>query len=1214
MTCYLGILQVQAQNQQITDYQFGASQGIYIPLSNATPLPEVNKDNGFENNLPIGFSFRYAGSNYNRFAVSSNGFITLGAYITDLDQSYPFNALILELNGKRPVIAPLWDDLDMSSGSVSYKTEGISGNQVLTIEWLNAQWNNQGNDAAISFQVKLYEIGGKIEFTYRQEAGAISDPSASIGITRPSTCSVDYLLLDNASDTPILSHTNATHNISTKPANGQVYSFSLPSPVLKVVEKTPNGSLEVDSRTLGFGLLSGQNSVTKIITIENKGNLPLELSNISLMGDGFSIEGSIPNTIAPGDSAEVMLKYDYNENNDGKLCFNTNDPLNRYEFMFLKGFQFPRFAAASGTFIPLFNATNANISTNSLIAGLAKNINIGFDFNYLGQTYSQIDIAADGYLVLGGSFSSISFPNNNLFNFAGIPIIAPLWDDLDMSNGVVSYKTEGYFGNHVLTVEWLNATWNDQASGPGISFQVKLYEADGKIEFIYNQEAGVLSNPSASIGITSTGNGNTGYVSLNNASDTPTISSTIENRKINTKPANGQIYTFFSPNPVLKVVEKTPNGSQEVNYSTVGFGIFNGQNSVTKTITIENEGSLPLELSNINLTGDGFSIEGNMPNTIAPGSSADITLKYDYNENNEGQIRFNTNDPDNLYMFMLLKGFLLPQFTASSGTFTPLTNATNANLSNNSILTSLAKNINIGFNFNYLGESYDQLDIAADGYLTLGDNISSISFSGNSLFNFAGNPIIAPLWDNLDMSSGVVSYKTEGTPGNQVFTVEWLNVQWGSQASAADISFQVKLYEADGRIEFIYQQEAGVLSNPSASIGITSTGRGNTGYLSLNNASNAPIVSHIIENRNINTKPATGQTYTFTPNLPTILTIDSFTPNQAMEGTTVTITGSNFSSIVANNTVKFNGVAAIVTSATATEIQTSVPTNATTGKITVEVDGKTTTSANDFVVIQPSSPPTITGFTPNQASVGTNVTITGTNFSNNPSTNIVRFNGILATVTSATPTQIQTSVPTGATTGRITVEVGLETATSTTDFIVTSLPTVTSFSSNENQIHSNVTIKGTNFSPIATNNTVKFNGTVATVISATATEIKTSVPTNATTGKITVEVHGKTATSANDFTISTSAATSLPDKLKRTQLMLFPNPVNDDLTIEVKGKISNSQVKIKVLDQQGKTVLSSKKNLVNGHLTLPMQTLPSGTYLVKISLGHETVIRRVVKL
>lgn len=78
--------------------------------------------------------------------------------------------------------------------------------------------------------------------------------------------------------------------------------------------------------------------------------------------------------------------------------------------------------------------------------------------------------------------------------------------------------------------------------------------------------------------------------------------------------------------------------------------------------------------------------------------------------------------------------------------------------------------------------------------------------------------------------------------------------------------------------------------------------------------------------------------------------ITSFTPTSGPIGSTVTISGTNFSATPANNIVNFNGTAATVTASTSTSITTTVPTGATTGKITVTVGGFTATSAGNFTV------------------------------------------------------------------------------------------------------------------------------------------------------------------------------------------------------------------------------------------------------------------------
>jgi len=84
----------------------------------------------------------------------------------------------------------------------------------------------------------------------------------------------------------------------------------------------------------------------------------------------------------------------------------------------------------------------------------------------------------------------------------------------------------------------------------------------------------------------------------------------------------------------------------------------------------------------------------------------------------------------------------------------------------------------------------------------------------------------------------------------------------------------------------------------------------------------------------------------------------------------------------------------------------------------------------------PSPVPTITSFSPAFANAGASITITGTNFDPTPANNIVKFNGAMATVMASTATSITVTVPSGGSTGLITVQVGCNTASSAANFIV----------------------------------------------------------------------------------------------------------------------------------------------------------------------------------
>ncbi|HEY0378931.1 MAG TPA: IPT/TIG domain-containing protein, partial [Pyrinomonadaceae bacterium] len=75
------------------------------------------------------------------------------------------------------------------------------------------------------------------------------------------------------------------------------------------------------------------------------------------------------------------------------------------------------------------------------------------------------------------------------------------------------------------------------------------------------------------------------------------------------------------------------------------------------------------------------------------------------------------------------------------------------------------------------------------------------------------------------------------------------------------------------------------------------------------------------------------------------------------------------------------------------------------------------------------------------------------------------------------------------------------------------------FTPNTGPVGTEVTIYGTGFSAVASQNVVKFNGTAATVVSATTTKLVTKVPTAATTGPISVTRSASTATSSTSFVV-----------------------------------------------------------------------------------------------
>ncbi len=237
-------------------------------------------------------------------------------------------------------------------------------------------------------------------------------------------------------------------------------------------------------------------------------------------------------------------------------------------------------------------------------------------------------------------------------------------------------------------------------------------------------------------------------------------------------------------------------------------------------------------------------------------------------------------------------------------------------------------------------------------------------------------------------------------------------------------------------------------------------------------------------------------------------TIANFNPTSGPPGTQVTVTGTNFSSVTA---VTFNGVAAasfIVDNAT--QLRATVPAAAGSGPIGITNSNGTTFSATNFTV----DPPTITNFTPTSGHIGATVVITGTQFSTVSS---VRFNGVSAGFVINNPTQITATVPSGATTGPISVLNPAGSASSGTNFTVILPPTIASFNPTSGPSGTQVTVTGTQYSSVTA---VTFNGVAASsFIIDSPTQLRANVPNGTNTGPIGVTNLAATTNSATNFTV-----------------------------------------------------------------------------------------------
>ncbi|QQP98388.1 pre-peptidase C-terminal domain-containing protein [Lysobacter enzymogenes] len=162
----------------------------------------------------------------------------------------------------------------------------------------------------------------------------------------------------------------------------------------------------------------------------------------------------------------------------------------------------------------------------------------------------------------------------------------------------------------------------------------------------------------------------------------------------------------------------------------------------------------------------------------------------------------------------------------------------------------------------------------------------------------------------------------------------------------------------------------------------------------------------------------------------------SFVPARGATGVAVTIQGQGFSTTAGDNVVRFNGVAATVTSATLTELKVTVPAGASTGPLTVTVGTQTVSGPADFVVDEDAQPPQITSVSPLIGVAGTQVTVTGQRLYPAPDLTRVLLGDRIAVPGTSSQTQLTFPVPVRAGSGKITVSTPYGSAQSADEFVV----------------------------------------------------------------------------------------------------------------------------------------------------------------------------------
>jgi hypothetical protein len=314
---------------------------------------------------------------------------------------------------------------------------------------------------------------------------------------------------------------------------------------------------------------------------------------------------------------------------------------------------------------------------------------------------------------------------------------------------------------------------------------------------------------------------------------------------------------------------------------------------------------------------------------------------------------------------------------------------------------------NIGFSFQYFGNTYTQFGISTNGNIQLGNGSGaannptySTSFS-NVAIPATGLPnnMIALAWDDWLTSAGQITYGTIGTSPNRKLIVCFNTTGRGS-GSADTLIGQIVLEETTNNV-YLNITKKGIqpantvtegIENATGTIGYAVSGRNNTAWSTNNNSMlfSPPTISYAwspttflssstISNPMANAMTST-TTYTITatasgcPSSNTVTVTVNPTPTVTATAGNSSICNGNSTTLTASGASTYTWMPGSLTGTTVTVSPTSTTTYTVTG---VDANGCTSAATTVTITVNPNPTVTATANPSTPVCAGTSVTLTG---------------------------------------------------------------------------------------------------------------------------------------------------------------------------------------------------------------------------------------------
>jgi|GEM_PF-1719039 len=454
------------------------------------------------------------------------------------------------------------------------------------------------------------------------------------------------------------------------------------APEIEILDGTTN-ILDGTTAALDFGTTAVGTPISKTFTIRNTGTSALDLSNLTLP-NGFSVVGNLPGTVAAGGQANLQIQLDGTTAGaaSGELSVVTNDSdENPFNFAISGNVTAapppaaPEIEILDGTTNILDGTTAAlDFGTTAVGTPISKtftirntgtsaldlsNLTLPNGFSVVGNLpgtvaaggQANLQIQLDG-TTAGAASGELSVVTNdsdeNPFNFAisgnvtaAPPPAAPEIEILDGTTNILDGTTAALdFGTTAVGTP-ISKTFTIRNTGTSALDLSNLTLPNG-FSVVGNLPGTVAAGGQANLQIQldgTTAGAASGELSVvTNDSDENPFNFAISGNVTAAPPPAA---------PEIEILDGTTN-ILDGTTAAIDFGSVDVGGTLTKTFTVRNTGTADLTLPNDPTLPTGFSLVGDFPSAISPGSEATFTVQLDTAAAGtfNGTLSFGNNDSD----------------------------------------------------------------------------------------------------------------------------------------------------------------------------------------------------------------------------------------------------------------------------------------------------------------------------------------------------------------------------------------------------------------------------------------------------------------------------------------------------------------------------------------------------------------------------------------